>query len=244
MDPGTDRAGPMTRGSAVFRLAVLAVFVVGMFVVLAASGISASDIRDRVEELGPWAPILFIPISAVLTVLLVPGPLLAASSGLLFGVAVGTPVSIASATLGAVLAFAISRWWAHDAVEHLAGPRVSAIRGWIGQRGFLAIFYARLAPGVPYNLVNYAAGLTPVRLASFALATLIGCSPRAFAYTALGGSLDNLDRPEALIAVGVLVAMSVIGAVPLIRERRRRLPGSSAPGTGSSSPDDRSADRQ
>lgn len=223
----------MTRRSALLRLALLATFIAAMFIMLAISGVSAGEIRDRVDDLGPLAPVLFIPISAILTVLLVPGPLLAAASGLLFGVAIGTPVSIASATLGAVLAFALSRWWAHDAVEHLAGPRIQAIRGWIGKRGFLAIFYARIAPGVPYNLVNYAAGMTPVRLASFALATLIGCSPRAFAYTALGGSLDNLDRPEAIVAVAVLVVMSLVGAIPLIRERRRHLPESSAPGRDS-----------
>lgn len=223
----------MTRRSAFLRLGLLAAFVVGMFAVLAISGISAEEIRERVDGLGPMAPILFIPISAILTVLLVPGPLLAAASGLLFGVAVGTPVSIASATLGAVLAFSLSRWWAHDAVEHLAGHRLEAIRQWIGRRGFLSIFYARLAPGVPYNLVNYAAGMTPVALATFALATLIGCSPRAFAYTALGGSLDNLDRPEAIAAVIVLVVMSLVGLIPLIRERRRRLPESSAPGRDS-----------
>jgi len=231
--PAPTRSGAMTRRSAIVRLGLLAAFVAVLFTALATSGISAAGIRERVDELGPMAPILFVPISAVLTVLLVPGPLLAAASGLLFGVALGTPVSIASATLGAVLAFSLSRWWAHDAVEHLAGSRVRAIRAWIGERGFRSVFYARLAPGVPYNLVNYAAGLTPVRLSSFALATAVGCSPRAFAYAALGGSLDNLDRPEAIIALVVLVVMSLLGLIPVMRERRRRLPESSAPGTGS-----------
>lgn len=188
------------------------------------SGVTAGEIRDRVDDAGPAAPFVFILVSALLTVLFVPGPILAASSGLLFGVALGTPVAIVSATLGAVLAFSISRWWGHDAVEHLAGPRLKAIRDWIGERGFRSVFYARLAPGAPYSLVNYASGLAPVRLRDFALATAIGCSPRAFAYTALGGSLDNLDSPEAMVALGVLVLMALVGIVPLAQERRRRLP--------------------
>ena len=70
---------------------------------------------------------------------------------------------------------------------------------------------ARIAPGVPYNLVNYAAGLSPVALRPFVAATAIGCAPRAFAYTALGGSIGNLGSPEALVAVGLLVAMSIAG---------------------------------
>ena len=223
----------MTRRSALLRLFGLAVIVGGGIAFFLLSGISASEVRDRVDDAGPWAPVVFVFVSAALTVLFVPGPLLAGASGLLFGVGLGTPLSILSATLGAVMAFSISRWWAHDAVEHLAGPRLTAIREWIGDRGFRSVLYARIAPGAPYNAVNYAAGLTPILLRDFALATMIGCSPRAFAYTALGGSITNLDSPEAIIAFVVIVLMAVIGLVPIVRERRRRLPESSGPGTDS-----------
>jgi uncharacterized membrane protein YdjX (TVP38/TMEM64 family) len=150
-----------------------------------------------------------------------PGPLLAGASGLLFGTALGTPISIVSATLGATLAFGISRWWAHDAVEALAGPRLAALRAWVGRRGFLSVLYARIAPGVPYSLVNYAAGLTPILLRSFVAATAIGVAPRAFAYTALGGSLGDLGSPEAIVAVAVLVAMAAAGAIFGGRDVRR-----------------------
>jgi uncharacterized membrane protein YdjX (TVP38/TMEM64 family) len=225
----------MSRRVAILRLGVIAALFAAMVALFASGTVSAGDIRTHVEDLGPAGPLLFIPISAVMTVLFVPGPVLAAASGLLFGVALGTPISIAAATLGAALAFAVSRWWAHDAVEHLAGPRLNAIREWIGNRGFSSVFYARLAPGAPYNLVNYAAGLTPIKLRDFALATAIACSPRAFAYTALGGSINNWNRPEALIALIVLVVMSIVGMIPIWRERSRRLPvsESSGPGTGS-----------
>lgn len=223
----------MTRRRALLRVVGLALLIGGGIAFFLLSGINAGEVRDRVDEAGPWAPVAFVFVSSILTVLFIPGPLLAAASGLLFGVALGTPLSILSATLGAVLAFSISRWWAHDAVEHLAGPRLSAVREWIGDRGFRSVFYARIAPGAPYNAVNYGAGLTPIRLRDFALATMIGCSPRAFAYTALGGSVSNLDRPEAIIAFVVLILMAVIGLVPIVRERRRRLPEQSEPGTDS-----------
>jgi uncharacterized membrane protein YdjX (TVP38/TMEM64 family) len=204
------------------RLLTLALVVGSAFAVIALSGsLSADEVRDRVDGLGAAGPLLYIPISACLTVALFPGPLLAGASGLLFGTALGTPVSIVSATLGATLAFSLSRWWAHDAVETLAGPRLGALRAWVGARGFLSVLYARIAPGVPYNLVNYAAGLTPILLRSFVAATAIGVAPRAFAYTALGGSLGDLTSPEALIAVGVLVAMAIGGALLARRDLRR-----------------------
>ena len=195
--------------------------------------LSADRVRDHVDGYGVAGPLVFIVVSACLTVALFPGPLLAGASGLLFGTALGTPISIISATLGATAAFLLARTVAHDAVEELASGRVERLRTWIGDRGFLSVLYARLAPGVPYTLVNYAAGLAPIRLRDFVLATAIGCAPRAFAYTALGGSLDDLSSPAAIVAIAILVAMA-LGALVVGLTR-------SGPGTARSSPAGRSA---
>lgn len=219
-----------------WRIASLVAVVAALAAFFALSGsLSSAAVRDRFDGLGAAGPLVFVAASSLLTVALFPGPLLAGAAGLLFGTALGTPVAIAAATLGAVLAFSLGRFWAHDAVAELARGRVARLRAWIGARGFLAVLYARLAPGVPYSLVNYAAGLSPVRLRSFALATLIGCSPRAFAYAALGGSLGDLGSPEAIVAIALLVAMALAGLVAL------RWPG---PGTARSSPACRSAARR
>lgn len=164
----------------------------------------------------------------------VPGPLLAGAAGLLFGTALGTPVAICSSVLSAVLACVTSRWIAGDAVAELGGRRVQALAALVERRGFLAVLYVRLLPGVPFTLFNYAVGLTRIPVATLAAATAIGGAPRSFAYVALGGSFGDLGRPETLIAIGILVAMAIAGLAVL----RLRPPG---PGRGSSSPDDRSA---
>ncbi|MDX6714206.1 MAG: hypothetical protein QOH30_764, partial [Baekduia sp.] len=188
---------------------------------VASSGsLSSQRVRGWVDGYGVAGPIVFVVVSSLLTVCLFPGPLLSGASGLLFGTALGTGVSIVSATLGAVLAFSLARWLAHDAVEELQGRRLAALRAWVGRRGFLSVLYARLAPGVPYNLVNYAAGLSPVTLGAFAGATALGCAPRAFAYTALGGSLDDLGSPEAIAAFVVLVVMAIAGLLLARRDLR------------------------
>jgi uncharacterized membrane protein YdjX (TVP38/TMEM64 family) len=210
-------------------------------VLVAVSGkLSADRVRDWVDGYGVAGPLVFIAVSAALTPALFPGPLLAGASGLLFGTWLGTPVSIVSATLGAVLAFSLARWIAHDAVEELEGRRVRALRAWIGRRGFVSVLYARIVPGVPYSLVNYAAGLSPVTLRAFAGATALGCAPRAFAYTALGGSLDDLRSPEAIAAVVVLVVMALGGALLARRDLLAARATAPGPGTGSSSPAGRS----
>jgi uncharacterized membrane protein YdjX (TVP38/TMEM64 family) len=157
--PAGPASVPPSRRAAVLRVGVLAATLATCVVLLALSGsLSASRVREWIDGYGAAGPVVFIAVSASLTVVLFPGPVLAAASGLLFGTALGTPVSIASATLGATLAFSLSHWWAHDAVVALAGPRLGALRAWVGRRGFLTVLYARIAPGVPYTLVNYAAG--------------------------------------------------------------------------------------
>src|SRR4051812_4620319 len=148
--------GAVLRHPGVIRLGALALIVVGCFVVVSTTGdLSAERVRGWVDGYGVAGPLVFIVVSACLTLALFPGPLLAGASGLLFGTALGTPVSIAAAVLGATLAFSLSRWLARDAVEEVAPPRVQRMRTWIGDRGFLAVLYARLAPGLPYTLVNY-----------------------------------------------------------------------------------------
>ncbi|WP_354700256.1 TVP38/TMEM64 family membrane protein [Paraconexibacter sp. AEG42_29] len=201
------------------RILTLVGFVAVCIGALALSGsVSVDRVRDAAEGHGLLGPVLFIVVSSCLTVAFFPGPILSGASGLVFGTALGFPVSLISAVVGASLAFSVSRWWAHDAVAEIAGPRVTAFREFVGRRGFLAVLYARLAPGVPYNGVNYAAGLTPVPLAVFAAATAVGAAPRAFAYTALGGQLDDLGSWQAILALVILVGMATVGLVVAARD--------------------------
>jgi uncharacterized membrane protein YdjX (TVP38/TMEM64 family) len=220
------------RRRAWLRLGALAAgLAAALAIVVFTSGFSAQRVRDWVDGFGVAAPLVFIVVSAALTCALFPSPVLAGASGLLFGTALGFPVSLAAATLGASCAFMISRTVGFTAVDQLAGPRVGRIRAWIGRRGFVAVLYARIVPGMPYTLVNYAAGLTPLRLPVFAAATALGAAPRAFAYTALGGSLGNWSSPATIAAAAVLVVMAGVGLLLLRREVRP--PGSAG---GSSSP--------
>lgn len=201
------------------RLVALAVTVAAAFLVVTLSGsLSADRVRGWVDGYGAAGPLVFIAIAVPLSVVFFPGPLLAGAAGLLFGTALGTPVAICSAVLAACLAFTISRRAAPDAVRKVGGPRAQRLAGWVERRGFFAILYARLLPGVPYTAVNYGAGLTRLPIASFALATALGTAPRTFAYVALGGSFGDFTRPETIVAVAILVAMAV-GALLVARRQ-------------------------
>jgi uncharacterized membrane protein YdjX (TVP38/TMEM64 family) len=218
------------------RLAALVAGLVALWVVFGLTGaVREEDVRRWVDAAGPLAPLAFVPLSAALGLLLVPGPLLSAASGLLFGTAVGVGVSLAAAVLSALAAQAVGRRIGAEGAAQLGGARLEAVGAFLERRGLVAVVVQRLTPAVPDGPVNYAAGLVRLRPRDLALGTLIGSAPRAFAYTALGDSLDDLTSPLALAALSVLVLAGLAGtllagrAVVHARRRRRGPPPGVAP---------------
>ena len=201
--------------SARLRLAVFATTALGLFVFVTLSGWlpNADEVRDWGDGLGWAGPIVYIPAAAVGLCLFIPGPVLAGAAGLLFGTAGGTAVALAFIVLGAVMQMSISRYLAGDAAEQLLPERIKRFDRFIAERGFWAVFYMRIAPAIPYNLVNYGAGLTRLKVGAMAAGTALGAAPRSFAWVALGGNLDDLGSTEAKVAIAVLVVMAVTGAV-------------------------------
>ncbi len=197
-----------------FALGLATVFVAVLVLVAR----SPEEIQRAADGAGAWAPIAFVALAVALTLAFFPFPLVAAAAGVLFGTLEGTLLSIAGGTLGAMLAFLIARYAAHDAVQSLAGERLRRVQEAVARRGFVAVLYARIFPGVPRDVANYVFGVTHVGFAAFAAATLIGIAPRAFAYTALGGSLGNFDSTESIVAIATLVAMGVLGLVLVRRD--------------------------
>ena len=202
------------RRIALVRVGLLAATLLTIAVVAVATGFrpSADDVRDWGESLGPAGPALFIPLSVGLAVLLFPGPVLAGAAGLLFGTAVGFPIALAAATLTAVAQMTISRHTAGGQIGALVPERARRIDAALERRGFVAVLYMRLTPGVPYHLVNYGAGLTRLRTRDMALGTVVGATPRTFAYVALGGSIDDIWSPAGIAAVALLVGTAALGA--------------------------------
>jgi uncharacterized membrane protein YdjX (TVP38/TMEM64 family) len=156
---------------------------------------------------------------ALLTPALVSGTLLAAATGLLLGGVAGMPVALVGATLGGIAAFGVARRFGRGPAEALAGERVTRIRERVERRPLLSIVIARAAPGSPATVLNYAIGLTNVRLRHFVLGTLIGGAPRVLAYTALGGAAAERALWPAIAAV---VVLTLLGAVGIAVARRRR----------------------
>ena len=210
--PGLTEDRPPGRRPAL-RLAALLVLAASAFAVFAIFDVlDAEDVRGLLDPLGPFAAPAYVVVAAALALALVPGPILAGTSGLLFGAALGTAVTLCSAVLTAVLGVLLARRAAADDVEAVSGERLTAIASVARRHAFEAVVVARLAPGIPDTPVTYLFGAMRLAVAPVALGTLLGAAPRAFSYTAIGATLDDPGSPLQLAGIIGVVVTAIVGA--------------------------------
>jgi uncharacterized membrane protein YdjX (TVP38/TMEM64 family) len=196
------------------RLVLMGVLVAGASAAaLLLGGPSQGGIEQTVDDAGALAPLAFVALYVVLTVLCFPGAVVTAAGGALFGTAAGALLAVAGATLGAIAAFLAGRRLGRAQVERIAGRRIGALDRWLVRRGFLAVLYLRLIPLVPFNALNYAAGVTAVGARDYVLGTAVGIVPGAFAYAALGSSLGDPLSTEFVVAVAMIVVLAAAGPI-------------------------------
>ena len=179
----------------------------------------ATEIREWGEDLGPAAPIAFVPLFVALN-FVVTWPLLAGAAGLIFGTAAGVPLALAGVTGAALAQMTVSRYLAGEAVGRMLPRRVQGLESFLERNGWVAVMESRVVPLLPFGLVNYAAGLTRLPFRHMALGTAIGALPKVYVYVALGGSLTDLGAPQVKIAIVLLVAVAIGGGVFVRRQLR------------------------
>lgn len=211
----------------IIRLALFAAFLLGLFYLVAVTRIiDVEDVRRTVAATGPAAPLTYIVVSAVLGAVFVPGPILAAGSGLLFGPVLGLVVTLGATVGTATIAGLLGRRAGRDSARALLGAdRADRLDSLIARRGLWAVVGQRFIPGVSDALASYAFGAFGVPLWQMAVGAFIGSVPRAFVYTALGASIGDLSAPLAYAAIAVWCVTAVVGAFAthrLYRTWRRR----------------------
>jgi uncharacterized membrane protein YdjX (TVP38/TMEM64 family) len=224
---------PSTRPS-LTRLALIAVAAAGVILLARNLGGYVLQFAVWVNGLGVWGPIVFILGYAAAAVAFVPGSLLTLAAGAIFGLGAGVIYVFIAATLGASAAFLVSRYLARRAVERrLAGnPRFAAIDRAVGAQGRKIVFLLRLSPVFPFNLLNYALGLTNVRFLDYFMAS-VGMLPGTLLYVYYGklaGDVAALaggaavQKDAAYYAVlGVGLIATVVVTTIVTRTARRAL---------------------
>jgi len=176
-----------SRAKTGLKLAAVLLVVVGLYFLGRFAGPYVETFKNWVRGLGPLAPTVFILGYIVATVAFLPGAILTAAAGAIFGLLWGTVYVFIGATIGACSAFLVARYFARGWVEkQVQGkPKFEAIDRAVGREGGKIVALLRLTPVVPFNLLNYALGLTKVRFWPYAFACF-AMLPGTFLYVYLG----------------------------------------------------------
>lgn len=210
------------------RLLLLLVIVGGIVLAfIYREQFDATALEQWVQNAGPAGPLLFMAIYTIATVFFLPGSVLTLAGGALFGPVLGTFYNLTGATLGAVLAFLVARYLASDWVEQKTGGKLKQLKQGVEAEGWRFVAFVRLVPLFPFNLLNYALGLTRIRLTHYLIATYLFMLPGAIAYTYLGyAGREAIAGGEGLIqkALLALALLAVVAFLPRLIGQLRRGP--------------------
>lgn len=198
---------------------------VGLFILLLA-GISlavmyrhhldAAALESWVQDAGVAGPLLFMLVYILGTIFFVPGSMLTLTGGALFGPLLGTFYNLTAATIGAIISFLAARYLASDWVEKKTGGWMKQLINGVENEGWRFIAFTRLVPLFPFNLLNYALGLTRISFRQYIVATYICMLPGALAYTYLGyigreaaTGGENIIQ-KAMLALALLAIVSFL----------------------------------
>lgn len=216
----------MNRRSLVTRLLLLAGIGGAIaWAVLHRGRFDPAAIDAWLSGLGTWAPVAYVALYAAATVVFLPGSVFALAGGALFGPAWGAILNLAAATLGAGAAFLVARYLAGDWVARRTAGRLRRLIQGVEVEGWRFVAFVRLVPLFPFNLTNYALGLTRIHFASYLVTSFVCMAPGAIAYTWLGHAGrealagDTSAIRYGLLALGLLAAF-VLGP-RLVRRLRR-----------------------
>jgi uncharacterized membrane protein YdjX (TVP38/TMEM64 family) len=177
----------------VIGAALVAVFFAAKFLV--AEDLLRGVLR-WVGSLGPLGPVIFIILYTIAPVLFIPGAILSIGAGTVFGLLAGSIYVSIGATLGATCAFLVGRYLARGWVAgKLEGnPKFQAIDRAVAREGWKIVGLARLSPLFPFNLLNYAFGLTEISLKDYFFATWAGMIPGIVMYVYIGSLAGDVAR--------------------------------------------------
>lgn len=197
---------------------MLPILVFGALVCLgiwAGSLITPQQLQAAISRCGSWAAIAYVALFTVLPAFFFPVAVLALAGGLLFGLIWGSIYTFLGAILNCTIMFLLARYAGREKVEALIRKKLSPVwqqrlQDLNSSGGFLLLVILRLIPAVPYNLINYAFGLTAMPYRTYILASAIGIIPGTLAFINIGDKALDVTSPDFWVAIGLLVLLLVV----------------------------------
>ncbi|MEX0303894.1 MAG: TVP38/TMEM64 family protein [Leisingera sp.] len=173
---------------------------------------SVEDVVNWLRSTGAWAPVAVMLLMVVHSFVPFPAEVLALCAGAVFGALLGAALIWIGAMLGALVAFWFARSLGREAIRAwLSEAQVRQLDAWTEERGALTLLAVRLIPVIAFNLINYAAGLTQVRIWTFVWTTALGILPVTLLCTWFGTQMLDMDWPLLVaVSAGLLIVLFVM----------------------------------
>ncbi len=172
-------------------------------------------------EASPWLVAgAYLLVYVAVTALSLPGAaVMTLAGGALFGLWVGTLLVSFASSIGATLAFLVSRWLLRDWVQARYGERLAAVNAGIAKDGALYLFTLRLVPVFPFFVINLLMGLTPIKTRTFYWVSQLGMLAGTLVYVNAGTQLARLDSLSGILSPGLVASFALLGVFPLLAKR-------------------------
>jgi uncharacterized membrane protein YdjX (TVP38/TMEM64 family) len=215
--PSTAANGSLPMKPSLVRYLLVILLLTGMALAfLYRDAIDVAALQSWAERAGPIAPLLYVGVYAIGTLLFLPGAVMTLAGGVVFGPVWGTLYNLTGATLGAALAFLTARYLASNWVERRSGGRLEQLKSGVENAGWRFVAFTRLVPLFPFNLLNYALGLTRIPLLHYLITSWLCMLPGALAYTYLGYAGREAMAIESGFVEKGLLALSLLAAVAFL----------------------------
>lgn len=182
------------------------------------TAVTPQQLQTAISSTGNWASLAYIGLFTLLPAFFFPVAVLALAGGLLFGLWWGSVYTFIGAMLNCAVMFLLSRYVGREKVEQLLRDRLSPfwqekLKNLEGRPGFLILVILRLIPAVPYNLINYAFGLTGMRFTAYLIGSAIGIIPGTLAFINIGDKALDVTSPDFWIAIGLLGLLLAVTSI-------------------------------
>ncbi len=207
--------------SSVFLLTIICIVATGLSIYFL-GGIDQEQLQVWLEQVGIWAPIIYILLYILGTLLILPSTPLNLTGGAIFGMWWGTLWTTVAAIVAAVVAFTFTRSIGRELIAKKLAGRWEAIDAEIRQGGLFYMFAIRLLPIIPYGLVNFTAGLTSIGYRDYLTGTILGTVPGVLPFVMMGAGLQALSEGDILpLMFALALTGMLVGGATWYRRRRQ-----------------------
>ena len=213
----------------ILKLFLFLAALIAVIVLLKTTGLDQYLDKEKlhlwIKGFGAWGPAVYILVYSITPSLFLPGLPVTVVAGLAFGPVYGTALALIGATIGASLAFLIARYFARSQIEGMLKGKLKAIDEGVEKKGWIFVAITRLIPIFPFNLLNYAFGLTKIKFSHYFITSFICMLPGTAAYVVFSSSLLDLLKgkfsPELIIGIVLIVAVSTVSVIYNKRKKNK-----------------------